>query len=153
MTIRSVFKSHLPSVNFFFANGQQAAFMLGRFETSNPDQIYQLDNEIRHGHPHIYVDPTDKEVDTEAPTPMELIRAEALAQARAELAAAGSMSMKVSTSDSGEFRNSVTNTSTIAEGAAASDSTNAGATLVPATVSGASLMKLSAAVSANKAAS
>jgi hypothetical protein len=148
MSIRKIFKSHLPSVNYFFSNGMQGAFMLGRFETDIPYQIQELTNEVKSGHPHIYIDQAEEEIDSEAPTPMELIRAEAYAQAKADLLAAGAMSGKVSASDSGKFSDSVANTATIAEAASGSDSGSASQALnaagAPAAATGASLMALSA---------
>lgn len=125
MAIRKVFKSHLPSVNFFFKDGFQGAFLLGRYETDVPSRIKELKDEVDNGHPHIYIDPSDQEVDSEAPTPLELIRQQAYEQAKADLIASGLMSDKVSTSDSGSFKDSITNTANIAEAAMGSDTNSA----------------------------
>lgn len=155
--IRQIFKSHLPSVNFFFANGMQGAFMLGRFETAIPSQIAELTKEVEHGHPHIYIDQAEKEIDTEAPTPLEVLRKEMYEQARADLIAAGQMSDKVSTSNSGNFAASITNTTNIQEAAMGSDTGSAAMAVAaqssdaPAAATGASLMKLSAAAASKKA--
>lgn len=152
--IRQIFKSHLPSVNFFFSNGMQGAFMMGRFETAIPSQIAELTKEVEHGHPHIYIDQAEKEIDTEAPTPLEVLRKEMYEQARADLIAAGQMSEKVSTSNSGNFAASITNTTNIQEAAMGSDTGSAAmalsATDAPAAATGASLMKLSAAAASKK---
>lgn len=118
MTIAKIFKSHLASSNFFFKDGSQAAFMLGRFVTDNPRKIAELTEEVESGNPLIYIDSEDLEIDSEALSPMEIIRQEAYNQARADLIASGQISDKTSTSDSGAFKNSVANTATIVEGAA-----------------------------------
>lgn len=87
MTIKAVFKSHIPSVSYFFKNGLQAAFLLGRYETDKEDHATELLEAIAAGNPHLYVDPNDSEVDTDAPSPMERIRQEAYAQALADIQA------------------------------------------------------------------
>lgn len=137
MAISKIFKSHIASNNFFFKDGTQAAFMLGRYTTANASKIAELTAEVEAGNPLIFIDDADYEVDSDALTPMELIRQEAYNQARADLIAAGTLSTATSTSDSGAFKNSVANTATIAEGAA--DSVDAGAGL---SVTSAGLAKL-----------
>lgn len=87
MTIKAVFKSHIPSVSYFFKNGMQAAFLLGRYETEKEEHIQELTDAIYAGNPHIWVDPEDSQVDTDAPSPMERIRQEAYAQALADIQA------------------------------------------------------------------
>lgn len=87
MTIKAVFKSHIPSVSYFFKNGLQAAFLLGRYETDKEEHVQELQDAIYAGNPHIYVDPEDSEIDTDAPSPMERIRQEAYAQALADIQA------------------------------------------------------------------
>jgi hypothetical protein len=122
MTIRKVFKSRIPNSSYFFKDGLQAAFLLGRYETDDTSRIKELQAEIDLKHPHIYIDENEVEIDTEAPTPMERIRMEAYEQAKKDLLAAGALDPnKISTSNSGNFALSAANTTTISEGAAASD--------------------------------
>lgn len=146
MTIKAVFKSHIPSVSYFFKNGMQAAFLLGRYETEKEWQIDELLDAVSSGNPHIWVDPVDYQVDTEAPSPMERIRQEAYAQALADIQAkqqAGivdnSAAVLAPSMSKADFTKSISNSANVE---AAADS-GGGATLTPATtVSAAVLAKL-----------
>lgn len=120
MSIITIFKSHLPSVSFFFKNGKQAAFINGKYVTEIETEIDELRAEIgnydttKSNHPHLYVDPAEKEIDTEAPSAIDIIRQEAYEQAKkdilAEQARAMSASGNVSTGESGSIAASLNNT-------------------------------------------
>ena len=117
--ISKVFKSHIPAINYFFKNGKQAAFMLGKYVTHVEHEIIELTEVCATNSPHFYIDPTDCEIDSEALTPMEIIRQEAYAQAKADLLASGAMSDIVSESNNGNQALSFATTANIAEASAA----------------------------------
>jgi hypothetical protein len=121
--ISNIFKSTLPSVSYFFKNGVQAPFINHKFITSNKDQITELTEEVNIGHPHIYIDPKESTIDSEALTPIELIKKQAKEEAIAELKAA--MNKDAGTSTNTNFANSLANSNSIAQGGVAdSTSTN-----------------------------
>jgi len=122
MAILKVFKSYLGNSSFFFKDGKQAAFLGGRFVTGVESEIAELQNLVDNHHPHIYVDAQDSEVDSEALTPMEQLKADIRAQVLAELKTSGVMdTTKVSESDNGNFAASLTTSANVSEGAAASN--------------------------------
>lgn len=120
MSIISVFKSHLPSVSFFFKNGKQAPFINGEYVTEIESEIAELRAEIgeydstKSNHPHIYIDPAKKEIDTEAPSAIDIIKQEAYAQARKDLLAEQARALdptaNISASDAGSIAASLNNT-------------------------------------------
>jgi len=149
MAILKIFKAAVLNCSYLFKDGTQAAFLSGKYQTSDPKQIEELTAEIvnvgisNSKHPMLYIDESEQEIDSNAPTPMELIRAQAMKDAIAQLVASGQYTpSKDSTSTQNPFASSVANTLTIAEGAAGSDSS--GANLAPTSVTGASLMSASA---------
>lgn len=126
--ISNIFKSTLPSVSYFFKDGVQAAFINHRYTTANPDQIDQLTKEVDLGHPHIYIDPAEATIDSNALTPIELIKKLAREEAIAELKAA--MNKDAGISVNTNFAQSLANSNTIAQGGTAnSTSTNDAATV------------------------
>lgn len=80
MAIQKLFKSRMPSCQYFFADGSRADFVSGRFSTDEDDKIAQLDAEIKKNHPHIYVDDNEVEVDTEKQDPLEHLRTKFIAE-------------------------------------------------------------------------
>lgn len=48
-----VYSCSTPSCTYFFKDGKPATFIRGRFITSNPSQIAELDHEIANNHPTI----------------------------------------------------------------------------------------------------
>lgn len=93
MSISKIYKSPLPSFNYHFKNGMTATFINGRYMTDNTELSDELDKEIgnvghgRSNHPYIYIDANEKEIDSDALSPMELIKLQAKAEAREELLA------------------------------------------------------------------
>jgi hypothetical protein len=85
MAILKKFKAHIKSCSYFSSKGMQVAFINGEFITGNEDLITELEAEVKNGHPHIYVDANDAEVDTEALSPLEVIRQQAYEQAKEDL--------------------------------------------------------------------
>lgn len=50
-----VYHNYLPSCHYVFKDGSQATFVAGIYKTANPNEIEQLDKEVRLRHPHIYI--------------------------------------------------------------------------------------------------
>ena len=119
--ISKIFKCHLQSCNYFFAGGKQAPFMMGQYVTAIESEIAELTKEVTNGHPHIYIDANECEIDSEALTPMELLRIEMYEKAKADLLASGAMSAVVSESSSAPAALSFANTTSVQEGAAGSN--------------------------------
>jgi hypothetical protein len=86
--ISKVFKASMPSVNYIFKNGKSAVFVKGRFVTSIASEISEIEEEIKTGHPHLFIDPTDMEEDSNAATPVELLKQKMREEILAEMAAA-----------------------------------------------------------------
>lgn len=80
MAIQKLYKSRMPSCQYFFKDGSRADFVNGRFSTDEEDKIEQLDKELKANHPHIYVDDNEVEVDTEKQDPLEHLRAKFIAE-------------------------------------------------------------------------
>ena len=134
MAIKRVFKSRIPSCSYFFKNGKQAAFIGGKYVTDVDIEIAELESEIgksgltepnKSDHPHIYIDQREKEINTEALDPIAEIKRKAVeeylaAQKKALNAAGNVSSSKVMPATTG-----MVNSTTIAEGAAGSDSNTA----------------------------
>lgn len=123
MAILQIFKSKVSSVSYFFKNGKQAPFINGKFITDIESEIEELMADIgaigsdKSKHPHLYVDPNEKELDTEAPTYEETIRAQERTKVLAEIAATNAAALvpsnNVSTSDSGNAAASFTSTAAL----------------------------------------
>lgn len=105
-----------------------AVFINGRFMTADEDQVKELMNEVkqvgtaRSSHPYIYVDETEFEIDSNALSPMEVVRMKAREEARAELLAEQEMERaramninNVSNTDSDAFKTSLANSRNIAQ--------------------------------------
>lgn len=103
MPMLRVFKSTMPSVNFIFGNGKPAIFQAGVYRTDVAEEIQALEYEVRLGHPHIYIDPAEQEVDSELLDPMTALRAkireEILAEEAEKALKASDISRDMGTSD------------------------------------------------------
>lgn len=88
MTIATIFKASLPSVNYIFKNGKPAIFVAGKFATIVPAEIEELKAEIASGHPHIYIDEKEAEIDSSKIDPIQSLRAQIEAEIRAKMAEA-----------------------------------------------------------------
>lgn len=80
MAIQKLYKSRIPSCQYFFKDGSRADFVSGRFSTDDDEKIEQLDLELVKNHPHIYVDDNETEVDTEKQDPLEHLRTKFIAE-------------------------------------------------------------------------
>jgi len=125
MTISAVFKSPIPSFTYHYKNGMTAVFINGRYETDNEALARELFEEVgavgrtKSRNPYIFIDEDEQQVDSEALTPMEIIRQQAYEQAKADLLAeqtrALDASANVSNTKAENFAQSLGNSNTIAE--------------------------------------
>lgn len=115
MAILKKFKAHIKSCSYFTSKGMQVAFINGEYVTGNEDIITELEAEVANGHPHIYVDATDAEVDTEALSPIEIIRQEAYAQAKKDLLAQMTENKDFGNDAPNAFAQSLANSRTVGE--------------------------------------
>lgn len=138
MTIKKIFKSHIPSVSYYAKDGMQCVFLNGKHMTDIESHIAELTAESK-SNPYIYVDESESEIDSEALSPLEVIKAEAYAQAKADIMRAMAARDNTSGSNSGNFAASLANTATIAQGGAMESSGDMGASvsvaLTPAAIS------------------
>ena len=79
MAIQNLYKSTVPSIKYIFANGKEAPFVGGKFHTSVPSEVAELDQEVLLGHPFIYVDKDQLTVDSANLDPLADIKAKAIA--------------------------------------------------------------------------
>lgn len=93
MAIQKIFRSSMPSFKYFFKNGVAAIFMSGKYTTDHKELEDELFEEVgaigrsKSKNPFIYIDESEPELDTEALTPLELIKLQAREEARRELLA------------------------------------------------------------------
>lgn len=126
-TVKKVFKSTFPSVQYFFRNGKQAAFINHRYITSIESEIAELEEEIKsHLNPHLYIDANETEVAASEKSALETIKEQALKEARAqvlkEMEAATAKSNDRGTSAQYNPTAGMVNSNTIAEAMSGSDS-------------------------------
>jgi hypothetical protein len=84
MTLKTVFKSHLPSSQYVFKKGATAIFVRGRYETDNAEFIAELMQEVQGNHPHIFVDPNERTIDSDLQEKIRKAQAEAVSRVLAE---------------------------------------------------------------------
>lgn len=93
MALQKIFKSTILSCRYFTRDGIAVNFMNGRFTTDNKrveDELMEEVGEIgrtKSRHPFIFVDEQEAQLDTEALSPLELIKLQAKEEARMELLA------------------------------------------------------------------
>lgn len=86
--ILRVFKCTIPSCNFIFSNGKPAIFVQGVYRTAVDWEIAELEKEVASGHPHVYIDAKEREIDSEMVDPMNALRAKIIAEYKATMEAA-----------------------------------------------------------------
>lgn len=99
MSTLRIFKSTIPSVNYIFGNGKPAIFVNGVFRTDIASEISALESEVTQHHPHIYIDPNEREIDSELVDPMNALRAKIIAEYVAAQTAATALTNDRGTSD------------------------------------------------------
>jgi len=84
--ILRVFKSTIPSISYLYKDGVSAVFQFGVHRTADPARIAELEAEVAANHPHIYIDPKEREIDEDMVNPENVLRAKLRAEILAELA-------------------------------------------------------------------
>lgn len=100
-----LFKSSIPNIFMILASGTKAEFANGIFFTTDEDDIAYLTKEVKRGHPHIYIDANEPEIDTDAVTPYEQLRKKIRQELMAEMQAAGDVSNQRGNYDVGTDNN------------------------------------------------
>lgn len=79
-----LYKSSILSCKMHTPTGKELNFVKGRYATGNAAEIEFLDKEVALGHPHIYIDTGESEVDSVQVDPLVAIKARAIAEYIAE---------------------------------------------------------------------
>lgn len=82
-----VFKSTLTSMRMVTPSGKVLDFIKHRYYTSNPSIIAELEAELAHGHPYVYVDAKEFEIASEDRDPNVALKKRLRAEILAEMAA------------------------------------------------------------------
>lgn len=72
--ILTIFKCQLQSCTYYMGNGKPIIFQSGKYLTDDSTEIEALKEEIRKGHPHIYIDPKEETVKSDDLNPMNVIK-------------------------------------------------------------------------------
>lgn len=88
MTIARAFRSNSPFINYALSTGEIVKFVNSLFYTTNERIANELEKVANDGHPDIYIDPNEKEVDTDALTPEAQMEKRIRAKIMAEMAEA-----------------------------------------------------------------
>jgi hypothetical protein len=88
MAIKHVFCSRLSSCNYVLKDGKVVHFVAGRYYTDVKKEIDELTELCEGNHETFYVDPGQKEVDTETLDPLSYIKKKAVEEYIAAQAAA-----------------------------------------------------------------
>lgn len=99
MATLRVFKSSIPSITVILGNGKPCIFVQGVYRTAIQGEIDLFESEIAQGHPHLFIDPNEREIDSTMIDPMNAMRAKIIAEYVASQAAATSMTNDRGTSD------------------------------------------------------
>ncbi len=104
MSTLRVYKATLPSVNYIFRNGKPAIFISGKFCTDIPTEISELDEEVASGHPIIYIDSAEREIDSAKVDPIAGLREQIIAEYKASMAAATDLGNDMGASNQGALK-------------------------------------------------
>lgn len=64
MAIKKIFKTTLPHIVYVTKKGKNLMFSNYKHVTDNRQDIAELEDEIKSGHPHLYIDAAEAEIDT-----------------------------------------------------------------------------------------
>ena len=64
MAIKKVYKSTLKGGNYITRRGKTLIFVEGKYITDREEEVQELEQEIKSGHPYLYIDPAEAEIDT-----------------------------------------------------------------------------------------
>ena len=87
MAMLKLYKCSILSCKMHTQSGKEISFIKGRYATGDKKEIEFLDAEVEAGHPHVYVDSKETEVDSVQVDPVTAIKAKAIAEYIAEQAA------------------------------------------------------------------
>lgn len=118
MSILRVYKCHLLSVNVVLPSGKFCVFTNGYYRTKEEGEIAFFDREVALGHPHIYIDPHESEVDESLVDPMAMLRHKIIEEYKASMAAAAADPNRDMGSSDQSMKLNVGTTRDIAEAAA-----------------------------------
>lgn len=88
MSTLKIYKCHIQSVNVILPSGKICVFVNGVYRTKDEGEIGFFDREVASGHPHIYIDPNESEVDESLVDPMAALRHKIIEEYKAAVAAA-----------------------------------------------------------------
>ena len=69
-----IFFSRAEIMGYVFAKGKSVHFQQGRYTTSNPEEIEELEKECLAGHPNFYMDDNVKVIEAASLDPMHQLR-------------------------------------------------------------------------------
>lgn len=129
MPMLKLFKTRLPSCKFIFPSGKEANFVNGEYATDDNKEIAYLNDEIKLGHPHLYIDSKQKEVDSEKRDPIEEIRRKAVEEYINSQAAAIDPTNDMGETDQSGKLEGILNTENLTTGAPSNNKSAVGARL------------------------
>lgn len=112
-----VYKCTFMSTSYLMPDGKPCIFVNGVYRTDSPKEIAQFDEMIAGGHPHFYVDPAEREVDSALIDPMAAMKHRIIEEYKAQMAAATDPNRDMGTSDQ-SMKLNVATTRNIEEAAA-----------------------------------
>lgn len=77
-TMHTLFKSKISSCNYITKAGKPIYFNAGRFSTANAVDIAELKELVADGHPSIFIDPNENEIDFDIKDPLDFIKKKAV---------------------------------------------------------------------------
>jgi hypothetical protein len=89
MATFNVYQSSLPFMQFALKDGTLLVFKGGRYYTVNPDEIAELDAEVKKGNPYISVNPDQLTVEEATLDPLFSLKQQLRDQILAEQASTG----------------------------------------------------------------
>jgi hypothetical protein len=122
MSIKAVFKSSLPNIQYLFKNGKSAAFIGGAYYTDVESEIKELQDEVTNRHPIIFIDPAQSQIDSADLDPMSVLKKKFYAEFLAQQAAAVQKDRDMGTTSQTGVLQGIANSTTIAEAMSGSDS-------------------------------
>lgn len=64
MALKKVFKSSFSELSYITKAGKRIRFSQNRYLTDDEAEVKELEGEIKSGNPYLYIDPSEKEIDT-----------------------------------------------------------------------------------------
>ena len=122
MTVKAVFKSSLPNIQYLFKNGKSAAFIGGTYYTDVESEIKELNAEVDNRHPIIFIDPAQTQIDSNDLDPMAVLKKKFFAEFEAQRAAAVDKSRDMGSTIQTTVLQGIANSTSVAEAMSGSDS-------------------------------